>query len=212
MYEKYNAVLRFSSGSARYTVEELRKLAAGKEPASLADKCTVVPFLQQTCGWLGLGAWTEEADGALAWVWENKYTTTLHAINSAVLKLSKLTKAAPVYRGFTGATLPASFFKPNEENVCGGIEYGFSSTTTERAQAVHYAAGKASTVLELQMGMIDRGADISWLSQYPHEREVLLPPLTGVEAFGTEVEGGTLVVHARLSLNLNALTLEQVEQ
>ena len=26
--------------------------------------------------------------------------------------------------------------------------------------------------------MIDRGADLSWLSQYPHEREVLLPPLT----------------------------------
>ena len=82
--------------------------------------------------------------------------------------------------------------------------------------------------------MVDRGADLSWLSQcgcrcpsctsarpaahatlphehrYPHEREVLLPPLTGVEAFGTEVEGGTLVVHARLSLNLNGGTLEQV--
>ena len=113
MYEKYNAVLRFSSGKARYTVEELRKatLAAGKELASLAEKCKVVPFLQQKCGWLGLGAWTEEADGAIAWVWENKYTTTLHAINSAVLKLSKLTKAAPVYRGFTGATLPSSFFE-----------------------------------------------------------------------------------------------------
>jgi hypothetical protein len=34
----------------------------------------------------------------------------------------------------------------------------------------------------LQMGMVDRGADLSWLSQYPHEREVLLPPLTGIEA------------------------------
>ena len=34
----------------------------------------------------------------------------------------------------------------------------------------------------MQMGMVDRGADLSWLSQYPHEREVLLPPLTGIEA------------------------------
>ena len=39
--------------------------------------------------------------------------------------------------------------------------YGFSSTTTEREQAVHYAQGSASTVLELEMGMIDRGADIA---------------------------------------------------
>ena len=166
MYEKYNAVLRFFSGKVRYAVEELATMAAGKELASLAEKCKVVPFLQQKCGWLGLGVWTEEAaDGALAWVWENKSTTTLHAINSAVLKLSKLTKAAPVYRGFTGATLPASFFEPNEENVCGGIEYGFSSTTTAAQQAQHYAHGKASTVFEMRMGLIDRGAELDWLSQ-----------------------------------------------
>lgn len=49
--------------------------------------------------------------------------------------------------------------------VRGGVEYGFTSTTTERAQAENYALGKASTLLELEMGMVDRGADISWLSQ-----------------------------------------------
>ena len=140
-------------------------MAKGKEPASLEEKRKVVPFLQQKCGWLGLGKWTEEAHGALVWAWENKYTTTLHAINSVVLKLSKLTKAASVYRGFTGATLPATFFEPNEENVCGGIEYGFSSTTTAEEQAHHYAAGKASTVFEMRMGLIDRGAEVDWLSQ-----------------------------------------------
>ena len=80
-------------------------------------------------------------------------------------RASKLTKAAAVYRGFTGATLPATFFKPNEENVCGGIEYGFSSTTTAEEQAHHYAAGKASTVFEMRMGLIDRGAEVDWLSQ-----------------------------------------------
>ena len=119
--------------------------------------------------------------------------------------MSPLTKIAPLYRGWTGATLPKRFFTPDALGLCGGVEYGFSSTTTERAQAVHYAAGKASTVLELQMGMIDRGADISWLSQYPHEKETLLPPLMGLQVRGTSVDGGTLVVKSRLSLNMASL-------
>ena len=31
--------------------------------------------------------------------------------------------------------------------------------------------GGVSTVLEIQMGMVDRGADLSVLSQYPHEKD-----------------------------------------
>ena len=46
--------------------------------------------------------------------------------------------------------------------------------------------------------------------QYPHEREVLLPPLSGLEAIGSSVEGKLLAIHSRLSLNLAAQTLEQV--
>ena len=147
----------------------------------------------------------------------NTYATTIHAINSAVIKLSKLTKAGKVYRGVCYGKLPHQFWKADESGVKGGIEFGFQSTTRERAQAVHYAQGggwakegDAMTVMEFQMGMIDRGADLSWLSQYPHEREVLLPPLTGVEALSSDVEGEMLVVSSRLSLNLSAQTLEQV--
>ena len=75
--------------------------------------------------------------------------------------MARLTKIEKLYRGWTGATLPRSFFEPDALGLCGGVEYGFSSTTTVREQAVHYAQGSASTVLELEMGMIDRGADIS---------------------------------------------------
>jgi hypothetical protein len=50
----------------------------------------------------------------------------------------------------------------------------------------------------------------SRLSQYPHEREVLLPPLTGLEALEHAVQGGVLVIKSRLSLNMAAHTLEQV--
>ena len=33
-------------------------------------------------------------------------------------------------------------------------------------------AGKAPTIIEAQMGMVDRGADLDWLSQFPGEKEV----------------------------------------
>ena len=39
---------------------------------------------------------------------------------------------------------------------------------------------------------------------------MLLPPLTGIEALGSDVEGNMLVIESRFSLNLSAQTLEQV--
>ena len=39
------------------------------------------------------------------------------------------------------------------------------------------ATGKPGLVFEMQMGMIDRGAELGWISQYPHERECLFAPL-----------------------------------
>ena len=39
----------------------------------------------------------------------------------------------------------------------------------------------------------------SWLSQYPHEKEVLFGPLLGQQPLATRVEGGTLVVTTRMS-------------
>jgi hypothetical protein len=105
----------------------------------------------------------------------NKYTTTLHIINSAVVKLGKLTKAGTVYRGLSGGTLPEEFWQANEYGVCGGCEYAFMSTTLDERVAYTYAGGsKVATILEIRMGMVDRGADVSWLSQYPGEKEILV--------------------------------------
>ena len=86
--------------------------------------------------------------------------------------MSKLTKARKIYRGVAGGLLPESFWRPNEQGVKGGIERAFMSTTFEREVAVAYAAssaGKSALVFEIQMGMIDRGAELGWISQYPHE-------------------------------------------
>jgi hypothetical protein len=53
---------------------------------------------------------------------------------------------------------------------------------TRRAQvATEYASTAGGVLYELTQGMGDRGADLGWLSQYPHERERCFPPLTGLE-------------------------------
>eukprot|EP00966_Prymnesium_polylepis_P175577 4063390-Prymnesium_polylepis.1 len=52
----------------------------------------------------------------------NTYTTTLHVLNSAIVKLSKLTVVRKVYRGMARGVLPHEFWTPNEVNVRGGVE------------------------------------------------------------------------------------------
>eukprot|EP00445_Apocalathium_hangoei_P005925 CAMPEP_0203852806 /NCGR_PEP_ID=MMETSP0359-20131031/8149_1 /ASSEMBLY_ACC=CAM_ASM_000338 /TAXON_ID=268821 /ORGANISM="Scrippsiella Hangoei, Strain SHTV-5" /LENGTH=1009 /DNA_ID=CAMNT_0050769033 /DNA_START=39 /DNA_END=3068 /DNA_ORIENTATION=- len=140
----------------------------------------------------------------------NSYVTTVHGISSCVLKLSKLMKLCDIFRGSSDASLPSSFLKKDDDGICGGVEYGFFSTTNERNQAVDYANGVASTVFEIKQGMLDRGADISWLSQYGHEKEILFPPLLGMQALSSRVSGRCLIIEVRLSLNLMSETLEQV--
>ena len=82
--------------------------------------------------------------------------------------------------------------------------------TDDRAVATTYAGASAATIFEMEMGLVDRGADLRWLSQYPHERECCFPPLTGLQVLGTRVEAATLVVQIRVSVNTSAQTLEQV--
>ena len=148
----------------------------------------------------------------------NTYATTIHAVASCVLKLSKLTTATKVYRGLSGAALPASFFEPNAEGVCGGVEFGFMSTSKAKGEALAYATSEAHrgqggmfcpTLLEMEQGMVSRGAEMAWISQYPHEEEVLFSPLLGVEAQSSRIEKGVLVVQLRCTVNVTARTLEQ---
>ena len=150
--------------------------------------------------------------GHLAGCKGNRYVTTTHVINSTIVKASKLTKAAKVYRGIVGGVLPDAFWTPNEHGVRGGVESAFLSTTLNRDVALQYSRqpGRPGLVFEIQQGMIDRGADLAWLSQYPHEAEILFAPLSGLEVQATRAEGSTLVVEARLSVNLSAMTIEQV--
>ena len=135
----------------------------------------------------------------------NRYVATLHAINNCLVKLSKITPAKKLYRGMTNLRLPEPFYKPDppfklagqaqgggdggdDEGgygslTMGGVEFGFMSATGDRSVAVRYSSGTnvQGLILEIDQGMLDRGASLQWLSQYPHEAETCFPPCTGLE-------------------------------
>ena len=56
------------------------------------------------------------------------YVTTIHMINSAIVKLGKRTRPMTVYRGVLGGVLPRNFFEPDEFGVMGGVETGCAHT------------------------------------------------------------------------------------
>jgi hypothetical protein len=138
--------------------------------------------------------------------------TTIHAINSAIVKASKLTKVERVYRGIKGGALPPSFWTPNAQGVRGDVERSFLTCSYDRVEALLYVkhAEGPSILFEIQMGAVDRGCNLDWISQDKHERYCVFPPLLGMELLRTRVEGRVLIVEVHPSVNLRALTLEQV--
>ena len=125
----------------------------------------------------------------------NRYVTTLHVIASALSKLALLGRCETVYRGMSGGELPETFRRADASRFKGGVEFGFMSTTLNREVAIEYAsAGEGGIVFEIAMGFADKGAELSWLSQYPHEKEFCFPPLTGLSVRRSRVEGSALVL------------------
>jgi len=164
-----------------------------KYSAVLRGVPRLVPFLTKRFEGLCLG---------------NTYCATIHAINSALIKLSRIATAAKVYRGVSGMALPERFLTADEFGVRGGVEFGFLSATADRAVAMQYAAQSVSGIVyEIQQSMGDRGADLSWLSMYPYEAEVCFPPVLGLEVMTTadgapakRCEGSVVVLELRPSV------------
>eukprot|EP00966_Prymnesium_polylepis_P017327 399422-Prymnesium_polylepis.1 len=102
-------------------------------------------------------------------------------INAGLFHLSKLMPITKVYRG-PGGRLGDSFWSRDTMGISGGVDFSFASTSLDYDTAAHYARlGTARMIFECSMGMGDRGAQIGWLSQYPGEAEVCMPPLTAFE-------------------------------
>ncbi|CAK0801860.1 unnamed protein product [Prorocentrum cordatum] len=125
----------------------------------------------------------------------NRCCTTIHTINSAPVKLSKLEKAGKLYLGTQLGVLPACFWNEAE------------------AVAQQYAQGgdaQAAAIFEIQTGMIDRGADLAPISQRPRGEEICCPLPACAEVVGSRTQGGIPCIQARLNVNFSALTIDQV--
>lgn len=104
--------------------------------------------------------------------------------------------------------------------IAGGVEFGLISTSRLKEVAINYLAKQKGTpiVLEIDMGQEDRGADLSWLSQYPGESKILFPPLSNLEVMGgpqmevTDSKGLVQVFQLRLNANIKSLTVDELVQ
>ena len=77
--------------------------------------------------------------------------------------------ATPLYlqvRG--GQKVPAPFWRPGSADgtLGGGVEFALLGASADREGAVKAAsASDAQTLVQIEQGAVDRGADLSWLSQ-----------------------------------------------
>ena len=94
-------------------------------------------------------------------------------------------------------------------------EPGFLSLSDDEAVAAKYSGtvdGKVAIIFELELGKASLGAELTWLSQFPHDSERLLPPRTHLQVVGgpTCRADGVTVVRVRPTVFQNVRTVEEV--
>jgi hypothetical protein len=116
-------------------------------------------------------------------------------------------------RVFPCALIPCVLDKQDAQGFAGGVELGLMSTTTDKDVALQYSGASSGkllpTILEITIGKTSTGADISWLSQFECEREILFPPLTHLEIVDAHEENGVLVVKVKPTVNHHFQTTEE---
>jgi tetratricopeptide (TPR) repeat protein len=138
----------------------------------------------------------------------DNFPATCAALNSAIKKLrlvTELPKARKLYRGIMGMALPPEVLERRYF-----VELGFSSATPNPNVAKDYAGSERSSIFEIEVGEIDRGAFIGEYSQYEEEEEHLIAPLAFFEIMGKRREFGVNVYALKLNLNLHTQTLEEL--
>ena len=94
--------------------------------------------------------------------------------------VSKAVGRKVLYRGMQNLQATTAFMQR------GGSELAPMSTTTELAIAARYARGGGSALIFrlTTSTFMNLGADLTFVSAFPHEREFLYPPLTFIQPTG----------------------------
>ena len=154
----------------------------------------------------------------------NWFTSTIHCLVSGITKISRCTQIPEgllLYRGFGGLKLPKQFYVAPESGYKGFVEWGFISTTSDKAIAIQYtgiAKGNLfPTVLQVRPAAVDHGGDIGDFSQFPGEREFLWNPCSLLEAGGEPYmeitpHGIVQIIPVRMNNNVKTMTVEQLRE
>ncbi len=105
-----------------------------------------------------------------------------------------ITKSIYLWRGIKNTRIEENFLQGRR----GGTELGMMSTTKDLKIAVEYSCSLDGNALLFKFkidNMKQFGANVSWLSAFPTEEEILYPPLTFLQPTG-RVE--TTTIHGML--------------
>ena len=86
------------------------------------------------------------------------------------------------------------------------------STTKSAAVALDYSGGNATrgSIFVIDFDMNSRGASIQWLSQYPHEEELLFPPCTGLACLDWSQHGRKRCINVSAQVSTARLDTREV--
>lgn len=120
----------------------------------------------------------------------NPFAATTYFISDAIKKMRANAAKRPdaftpvvYWRGLKGMALPKKFAEE------GGTEFGCMSTSASKDVAMEFSESQHPLVFKFATdNFMSRGADISFLSAYPEEKETLYPPLTYLHVVKLSVE------------------------
>ena len=120
-------------------------------------------------------------------------TTTIKLLRAIAATQPDAHKTRVFWRGTKDLGLTQEFLDE------GGTEFACLSTSASKDVAVNFAVSALPLVFKFETtNFLSRGAEVSFLSVYPHEEEALYPPLTFLRSVKTETEsfGGKMMLVA----------------
>ena len=124
------------------------------------------------------------------------WSTSIALLYSAIVKLAnQTTEVGVVHRGIDESKVqfPPGFVgrsgMADGNELLGGVEPGFMSTTKDRHVASLFAKNEGS-LFQIQLKTTSRGAQLSRFSMYEAEEEMLFPPYTMLSCHGASIEIG----------------------